>query len=76
MEGGRALRMPRAASRAVQALDSEPLSTDEFLRRLAMPISDEEMQNMTSLIRWFLRRYPTARERLAYARRRYLDACR
>jgi hypothetical protein len=58
-----------AATRArLRALHEEPLPREEFLRRLALPISDEERDETLALIRWFRRRYPTPGERLAWAR--------
>ena len=34
-------------------------------------MSDAEREEILSLVRWFTRRYPTAGERLAYAREAY-----
>jgi len=51
-----------------------PLPPEEFDRRLALAIAEldgEELENITSLLAWFSRRYPTVKERLAYARRRH-----
>jgi hypothetical protein len=50
---------------------ARPLPVEEFLRRLHMPMSEREREEGQELIRWFKRRYPTARERLAYAREAY-----
>lgn len=41
---------------------------------VARPTSDEDYQRIGELAGWFLRRYPTARERLAYVRRAYARA--
>jgi hypothetical protein len=38
---------------------------------LAVPLTDAELEETRSLIRWFRRRYPTPADRLAYARRAY-----
>jgi hypothetical protein len=58
------------ATRArLRALHEEPLPREEFLRRLALPISEAERETTLELIRWFRRRYPTPLERLAWARR-------
>lgn len=47
------------------------LTPDEFDRRLELARSDaNEQAERVALIAWFMRRYPTARERLAYARRK------
>ncbi len=51
-----------------------PLEPEEFQRRLAAALADEEqMRANMELCRWFLRRYPTAAERLAYVRRKYAE---
>lgn len=56
----------------VHALWEEPLERAEFERRVALALAeDEEIQRLGELIDWFSRRYPTAKERLAYARRKY-----
>ncbi len=58
------------ATRArLRALHEQPLPREEFLRRLALPISHEERAATLELVRWFRRRYPTPLERLAWARR-------
>ena len=49
----------------------QPLPLDEWRRRLAIPLSPEEIEHTQALVRWFCRRYPTVGERLAYARRAY-----
>jgi hypothetical protein len=61
-------------SREAEALWLEPLPSEEFERRLAearRELEGEERENIDSLLAWFRRRYPTPKERLAYARRRY-----
>ncbi len=67
-----------AATRArLRALHEAPLPREEFLRRLAIPLSDEERAATLELVRWFRRRYPTPLARLAWARRahkRFLGA--
>ena len=55
----------------LKALAEQPLSLDEWRRRLAIPLSPEEIQHTQTLVRWFRRRYSTVGERLAYARRTY-----
>lgn len=52
------------------------LSPDEFERRVRAPLTDDEAQEMAELIAWFSRRYATAQERLAYARRKLLQYTR
>jgi hypothetical protein len=46
------------------------LAPDEFERRVQAPLTDDEAQEIAELIAWFSRRYATAQERLAYARRK------
>lgn len=61
-----------AATRArLRALSEQPLSADEWKRRAAIPITDDERERTLELVRWFTRRYPTPGERLAYVRRAY-----
>jgi hypothetical protein len=56
---------------AIQKLAERQLSPEEFLARIAAPMSPEEEAGNLELIAWFQRRYPTPAERLAYARRAY-----
>jgi hypothetical protein len=53
----------------LRALAERPLAPDEYRRRMRRHIPAEELAEMQALIAWFLRRYPTVRERLAYVRR-------
>jgi hypothetical protein len=46
------------------------LPVEEFERRLRA-FTDEEREEALELIRWFMRRYPTAKERLDFARRTF-----
>jgi hypothetical protein len=58
----------------IEALWLSPLPEEEFRRRVDQAIREldgEEGENVLGLIRWFVRRYPTAKERFAYARRKY-----
>jgi hypothetical protein len=53
-------------------LDERELTPAEFDRQVQRALSDdEEIQQRAALVAWFMRRYPTPRERLAYARRKY-----
>jgi hypothetical protein len=54
-------------------LVEEPLSVDEFDRRVSAPMDPDEAAEIRDLIRWFTRRYPTPKERLAYARRKFAE---
>jgi hypothetical protein len=56
----------------VEAIWEARLSPEEFTRRVDAALAEhEEIEHQVELITWFSRRYPTARERLAYARRKY-----
>jgi hypothetical protein len=58
----------------VEAIWEERLSPEEFTRRVDAALAEtEEIAEQVELIRWFSRRYPTAKERLAYARRKYAE---
>lgn len=57
----------------LRALVEAGLSPEEFDRRLQVPLEPEELQSTLELIRWFTRRYPTPKERLAYARRKFFE---
>lgn len=51
-----------------------PLEPEEFERRLALALAEsDEIERARELIAWFKRRYPTAGQRLAYARRKYAE---
>jgi hypothetical protein len=49
------------------------LAPAEFERRVREPLTNVEEEEINILVNWFLRRYPTAKERLAYARRKFLQ---
>jgi len=50
-----------------------PLTLEECERRLAISPTDEEIEEFKELVQWFCRRYPTAKERFAYIRRKYAE---
>ena len=53
-------------------LDERELTPEEFDRLVQGALADtREIEERTALVEWFMRRYPTPRERLAYARRKY-----
>ncbi len=53
-------------------LDERALTPEEFDRQVRRALSDDdELRERAALVAWFMRRYPTPRERLAYARRKY-----
>jgi hypothetical protein len=53
----------------LRELDLEVLPVEEFVRRAAIPVDDDAIQATRELVTWFLRRYPTVKERFAYVRR-------
>ncbi len=58
----------------VERLYLDPLPPEEFERRVRASLAElegPELENLQELIAWFQRRYPTAKERLSYARRAY-----
>jgi hypothetical protein len=50
-----------------------PLTLEAFARRTATPPTEEEIAEFMDLCRWITRRYPTAKERFAYVRRKYAE---
>lgn len=50
-----------------------PLTLEQYARRRDVPRSEEEIAETLSLARWFRARYPTAKERFAYIRRKYAE---
>jgi hypothetical protein len=55
----------------LKALAEQPVPLDEWKRRLAIPLSPDEIEHTQALVRWFCRRFPTVGERFAYVRRAY-----
>jgi hypothetical protein len=65
-------RVLRPETRArLRALAERELSAEEVKAALDQPITAEERDQVRALVAWFRRRYPTALERLAYARLAY-----
>jgi hypothetical protein len=54
-----------------KAISERQLSRKEVEAALRIPIGEAEREEILALVRWFCRRYPTPRERLAYVRRAY-----
>jgi hypothetical protein len=50
-----------------------PLTVEAYEQRMATPPTDEEIAEVHDLVRWFVSRYPTAKERFAYVRRKYAE---
>ena len=46
------------------------LSPEEFAARVAVPMSDYERESFDDMVSWFVRRYPTAGERMRAIRLR------
>jgi hypothetical protein len=55
----------------VRAFAERRLSPEEFEEYVQAPISDFEREQIDEMVTWFMRRYPTPADRLAYARRAY-----
>ena len=55
----------------VRAIADRRLTPEEIGAALAVPLGDEERQEILALVAWFCRRYPTPADRLAYVRRTY-----
>lgn len=58
----------------IEALHNRQLTAEEVAAFLAKPVTDAEVAATLELVDWFVRRYPTARERFAYNRRAYARA--
>lgn len=57
------------AIQLVRALADRPMGVEEFEAYVNAPMSDEEREEILASVSWFMRRYPTAGQRLAAARR-------
>lgn len=66
---------PETAARILEVSERR-LSAEEFEAYVRAPMSDAEREEILSQIEWFMRRYPTAGERLASARRAYAQWAR
>lgn len=60
----------------VRAEAERGLDRAEWEAASAIPTSDDERREALDLVAWFVRRYPTAAERMAWSRRQYLAASR
>ena len=60
-------------SAAVRARHETPLDDEAWARLRELPPDLERDAETVHLARWFTTRYPTARERFAYVRRRYVE---
>ena len=50
-----------------------PMTLEAYAQRMAVPPTPEEIEEFLDLVRWFEGRYPTAKERFAYVRRKYAE---
>ncbi len=67
------MNRPQPLAPEFAALAEEPLSPEEFKRRLALAVAEldgPEGENIDTLIAWFTRRYPTPSDRLRYNARK------
>lgn len=48
----------------LEADENRSLTPEEFTARVNAPWSEQEREDFAALCRWFVRRYPTAMERL------------
>jgi len=55
----------------VAALNERRLKPEEWDGYVNQPMTAHEEQQVSELLSWFARRYPTLAERLRYARRTY-----
>lgn len=62
--------MREYASPEIANLIAARVPPEEFDRRAQAPLSEAEAREIAELVGWFTRKYPTAQERLAYARRK------
>jgi hypothetical protein len=58
----------------VRAFAARRLSPTEFEAYAHAPMSEDEREGIDELIDWFMRRYPTPRERSAWSRRAWENA--
>jgi hypothetical protein len=54
---------------AIEEAVNRLVSRDELRSALESPIPADERDEVLALVRWFTRRYPSPRDRLAYVRR-------
>lgn len=52
----------------LEAWENRVLTAEEFEARVRTPMSEREREDFEGLVTWFVRRYPTAGERLAHQR--------
>jgi hypothetical protein len=67
---------PPKVVREIRALAERRLPREEFDAYANAPMSEEERAEKHELIEWFTRHYPTPLQRLASARRAYVNVKR
>lgn len=65
------LRFSPEQRAALEAWENRELSPEEFEARVRTPMSDYEREDFEGHVAWFMRRYPTAGDRLAHQRQLY-----
>lgn len=65
---------PRAIADALYETPLPPAELEHRLSRALEALSGPEGDELRAMIRWFTTRYPQPLERLAYARRKFLEA--
>ena len=70
----RYVKPPREVVEEMRRFANRELSREEFDAWVNAPMSDDEREEIESLIDWFTRRFPTPAERMASARRSYKAA--
>jgi len=76
MKDSKENRPPRDVVAAGLRFAHRRLSAEEFNAYANAPMTEDEREEKSSQIDWFLRRYPTPLERLRYARRAWRNAQR
>jgi hypothetical protein len=71
MGGADRHRISADTAARLKAISERQLTRKEVEAALRIPIGEAERDEILALVRWFCRRYPTPRERLAYVRRAY-----
>jgi hypothetical protein len=66
------VKRPQLAPEIAARCETPP-GPEQCARRLAVPPSEEDVARTGELVRWFCRRYPTAKERFAFIRRKYAE---
>lgn len=60
-----------ATRERIRTAQEREISREEFEAMVSVPLTEEERTQVRELLDWFMCRYPTPTDRLAYARRAY-----